>query len=97
MEKLRDPNAHRRELTNQQKCLIAGISCELRIQIIQYRGKGEDVDSYFAVIEAIKDNLGNSYFCPHGGNMVVAEQILHVGDTIEFYVTSTKATFDCAN
>ncbi|WP_186129885.1 Swt1 family HEPN domain-containing protein [Burkholderia gladioli] len=89
MEKLRDPNAHRRELTNQQKCLIAGISGELRIQIMQYRGKGENVDSYFAVIEAIKDNLGNSYPCPNGGNMVVAEQILHVGDTIEFYVTST--------
>ncbi|EKS9915571.1 MULTISPECIES: Swt1 family HEPN domain-containing protein [Burkholderia] len=89
MEKLRDPNAHRRELTNHQKCLIAGISGELRIQIMQYRGRGENVDSYFAVIEAIKDNLGNSYPCPHGGNMVIAEQILRVGDTIEFHVTST--------
>jgi hypothetical protein len=89
MEKLRDPNAHRRELSSHQKCLIVGVSGELRIRIMQFRGKGENVDDYFPVIESARDNLGNSYPLSHSGNVVVAQQVLRVGDTIEFYVTST--------
>jgi hypothetical protein len=89
MEKLRDPNAHRRELTTQQKCLIVGISGELRIRIMQYRGKGENVEAYFPKIEAIKDNLGNIYPPQAGGNGVITQQVLRVGDTLEFQITST--------
>src|SRR5690606_16955876 len=37
MEKLRDPDAHRRELLPHQKHLILGISGEIRTRLIKYR------------------------------------------------------------
>lgn len=60
MEKLRDPNAHRRELHSYQKHLILGVSGEIRTRIMKSRGKRDTPDGYFPVIEAVTDSLGNS-------------------------------------
>ncbi|WP_150625965.1 Swt1 family HEPN domain-containing protein [Pandoraea captiosa] len=89
MEKLRDPNAHRRELTSHQKWLIAGISGELRTRIVLHRGKGENVDDYFPLIELARDNLGNFAPLPNGLKFIEIKNVLRVGDSVEFQIIAT--------
>jgi hypothetical protein len=59
LEKLRDPDAHRRELLPHQKDLILGISGELRTRIARYRSSQETAEAYYPRIEFAADNLGS--------------------------------------
>lgn len=89
LEKLRDPNAHRRDLLEYQKHLILGISGELRTRIMKFRGKKEDADDYFPVIEAASDSLGNNVANPKYAQMIVSSETVRVGDEIELSGYST--------
>ncbi|OKS86003.1 hypothetical protein [Mucilaginibacter polytrichastri] len=82
-EKFRDPNAHRRELFEYQKHLIKGISGELRIRIMKFRGKRQNPDGFFPVIEAVKDSLGNGASNTVYAQQIITNQIIKVGDSIE--------------
>lgn len=88
LEKLRDPDAHRRELLPHQKHLILGISDEIRTRLIRYRSKQETSEDYYPRIESARDSLGNIYTF---GNAVSinTKMCLHIGDVIEFVVTAS--------
>ncbi len=90
LERLRDPDAHRRELLPHQKHLILGISGEIRNQIVRYRSKQETADDVFPRIESARDSLGN-IFTPAvmGGTTVGTKTVLRPGDMIDFVVTAT--------
>ena len=89
MEKLRDPNAHRRELHEYQKHLILGISGELRTRIMKSRGKRDSEDAYFPVIEAVTDSLGNKASNTNYAQTIAAACRVYVGDELEIRVFST--------
>ena len=59
LEKLRDPEARRRELLPHQKHLAIGISGEIRNRLIRYRSKQETSEDYYPRIESVRDSLGN--------------------------------------
>ncbi len=59
LERLRVPDAHRRQLLPHQIQLALGISGELRAGILRYRSKHEKYEDSFPRIEGIADNLGN--------------------------------------
>lgn len=88
IEKLRDPEAHRRELLPHQKNLLIGVSGELRTRIVRYRSKMETSESYYPRIEFAADNLGN--VCkPDENKYVRTEMKLRPGDILEFVVTAS--------
>lgn len=88
LEKLRDPDAHRRELLPHQKNLILGIAGEIRTRLVRYRSKNETSEDYYPRIESARDNLGNIY--SYGGMTVIDTGMrLRVGDTIDFVITAT--------
>lgn len=93
-KKLRDPNAHRRELKEYQKHLVLGISGELRTRIMKYRGKRKNVDDYFPVIEAVTDSLGNQASNTRYAQHITAAQQVRVGDEVEIRVFSTDPLGD---
>jgi hypothetical protein len=86
LERLRDPDAHRRELMPHQKHLVLGISGEIRNRIVRYRSKQEAAEDFFPRIESARDSLGNIWTA--GGGMSGKPVILHPGDVIEFIVTA---------
>ncbi len=89
LEKLRDPDAHRRELLPHQKHLILGISGEIRTRLIRYRSKQETSDDYYyPKIESARDSIGNirTYGKAVDSNTGMS---LRVGDLIEFVITAT--------
>ena len=89
LEKLRDPDAHRRELLPHQKHLILGISGEIRIRLIRYRSRQEtSEDYYYPKIESARDSLGNIYTYGKVGSTNTGMS-LRVGDFIEFVITAT--------
>lgn len=88
-EKLRDPNAHRRELFEYQKHLLKGISGELRTRIMKYRGKKENPNDFFPVVEAVTDSLGNAITNSVYAQCVVSKTIVRVGDSVEILAFST--------
>ena len=90
LEKLRDPDAHRRELLPHQKELVSGISGEIRTRIVRYRSKHETSDDTFPRIECARDSLGNMWVpgVPGMGNNVFTKMTLRVGDRIDFIVTA---------
>jgi len=89
MEKLRDPNAHRRELHEYQKHLIIGVSGELRTRIMKSRGKREVPDDYFPVIEAVADSLGNKASNTAYAQPICAATPVRVRDEVEIQVFSS--------
>jgi hypothetical protein len=90
LEKLRDPDAHRRDLLPHQRQLISGISGEIRTRIVRYRSKRETSDDIFPRIESARDSLGNMWVPGNvaGGSNVFTEMTLRVGDGIDFIVTA---------
>lgn len=87
MEKLRDPDAHRRELLPHQKHLALGIAGEIRTRLIRYRSKQETSEDYFPRLESVRDSLGNIWtFGEHGK---VTGMKLRVGDVIDYVVTAS--------
>ena len=91
IERLRDPDAHRRELLPHQKHLALGISGEIRTRIVRYRSRKETSEDCFPRIESARDSLGNIWV--HSGEYsikgVVTKSKLRPGDTIDFVVTAS--------
>ncbi|MGH9438052.1 MAG: Swt1 family HEPN domain-containing protein [Terriglobia bacterium] len=89
LKRLRNSDAHRRELLPHQKSLIIGISGEIRNRIIRYRNTLENVDKYFPKIESVRDSLGDIWVAgtsfPLGS---YTDKILRPGESIEFVVTA---------
>ena len=79
LRELRNPDAHRRELTESEKALVTGIAGELRTRITRYLSQRDTPDEFFPRIDAMKDSLGNS----HGKG---PRPVIRVGDVIEFIV-----------
>lgn len=88
LEKLRDPDAHRRELLPHQKNLILGISGEIRTRLIRYRSKQETSEDYYPRIESARDSLGNIYTFGNTA-FINTKMCLHIGDVVEFVVTAS--------
>lgn len=91
LERLRDPDAHRRELLPHQKHLVLGIAGEIRNRIVRHRSKGETADDYFPRIESARDSLGNIWV-PRGDldtKGVITKIALRPGDRLEFTITAT--------
>ena len=88
LEKLRDADAHRRELLSHQRDLIVGISGEIRTKIARYRSSHETSDAYFPRIEYAADNLGNSWKLGDSSTIITGKS-LRPGDVLEFVVTAT--------
>jgi hypothetical protein len=88
LEKLRDPDAHRRELLPHQKNLILGLSGEIRTKIARYRSSQETSDSYYPRIEFAADNLGNSWKVGDD-SWINTGMKLRPTDVIEFVVTAS--------
>lgn len=78
LRELRNPDAHRRALTETEKALATGMAGELRTRVTRYMSQQYTPDEFFPRIEAMRDSLGNAF---GGGRPVV-----RVGDTIEFTV-----------
>lgn len=91
LEKLRDPDAHRRELLQHQKNLAIGISGEIRSRIVRYRSRLETVDDCFPKIESARDNLGNIWVpeSKYKSSTIHTEMSLRPGDSIEFIITAS--------
>jgi len=88
LEKLRDPDAHRRELLPHQQALAIGISGEIRTRITRYRSKQETNESYFPRIESVSDNLGNTW-TPNINAWFKTGRTLRPGEFLSFVITAT--------
>ena len=91
LERLRDPDAHRRELLPHQKHLILGIGGEIRTRLVRHRSKQDTLEDYFPRFESARDSLGNIWTPATPGivNTILTEQILRPGDRIDYVVTAT--------
>lgn len=90
LEKLRDPDAHRRELLPHQKYLAMGIAGEIRTRLIRYRSKQETSEDYFPRIESVRDSLGNIWTPDHPTPFaLITRMTLRVGDVLDFVVTAS--------
>jgi hypothetical protein len=88
MERMRNPDAHRRELLPHQKHLALGIAGEIRTRLVKYRSKQETSKDYFPRIESVRDNLGNIY--TYGSdNSVRTRMTVRPGDVLDFVVTAS--------
>ena len=88
LEKLRDPDAHRRELLIHQKHLAIGIAGEIRTRLVRYRSKRDTSEDYFPRIESAYDSLGNIW-TPEKSREVRTKTTLRVGDKLDFVITAT--------
>lgn len=88
LERLRDPDAHRRELLPHQQHLAIGIAGEIRARLVRYRSKQDTAEDYFPRIESARDNLGNILVAGMGRSRDTG-LTLRSGDTLEFVVTAT--------
>ncbi len=86
--RLRDPDAHRRELLPHQKHLAVGIGGEIRTRIVRYRSKQETSEDYFPRIESARDNYGNIYPSDTGSN-VYTRIVLRPNDVVDFVITAS--------
>lgn len=91
LERLRDPDAHRRELLPHQKHLILGISGEIRTRIVRFRSKHETNLDCFPRIESARDSLGNIWVPGVAGSdfkTIFTNLVLHPGDALNFVVSA---------
>ncbi len=93
LEKLRDPQAHQRELLPHQKHLIIGISGEIRNRLVRYRSKMETGDDYYPRLECVRDNLGHVWV-PADNDLLNTGARLRPGDTVEWVVSATDPMDD---
>jgi hypothetical protein len=100
LEKLRDPDAHRRELLPHQKYLAAGIAGEIRTRLVRFRSKQEASDDYFPRIESVRDNFGNIWvpdseelkgetFLTRSFRWRETNTLLRPDDVLEFVITAS--------
>lgn len=86
LERLRDPNAHSRDLLSFQRHLALGISGDIRARIVRYHNKMENADDYFPRIESVRDSAGNTWPSP---SQINNHQTLRVGDELQIVITAT--------
>jgi Swt1-like HEPN len=86
LERLRDPDAHRRELLPHQKNLALGIAGEIGTRLVRYRSKRETTEDCFPRIESARDSLGNMW--TPGMVWVDTGVVLRPGDTVDFVLTA---------
>ena len=88
LEKLRDPEAHRRELLPHQHHLVLGISGEIRTCITRFKSSQETGESYFPRIESVRDSIGTIWTygmpSPHSTG-----KNIYPGDIIDFVITAS--------
>jgi len=77
IRRLRNPDAHNRELSTHERALVIGISGELRTRITRYLSRMDTPDAYFPRIIAFQNSIG-----ARPGE----QPNLHVGDEVEFVV-----------
>jgi hypothetical protein len=88
--RLRDPDAHRRELLPYQKHLAVGISGEIRTRLVRYRSKQETHEDYFPRIESARDNYGNIITGDTSHLKAIFTKItLRPNDIIEIVITAS--------
>lgn len=87
--RLRDPDAHRRELLTHQKHLALGIAGEIRTRLVRYRSKQETSEDYYPRIESVRDNYGNIWTSESNSKGINTKVILRPGDEIEIVITGS--------
>jgi hypothetical protein len=89
LERMRDPNAHGRDLLPHQKQLILGITGEIRGRIVRYRSKRETVADCFPRFESARDSLGSMWTAGQSSRIALhTELVLHPGDSIDFIASA---------
>jgi hypothetical protein len=88
LARLRDPDAHRRELLPHQKHLALNIAGEIRTRLVRYRSKLETLEDYFPRIESARDNYGNIWPSDRGVT-VITNTILRPDDVVEIVITAS--------
>ena len=88
IEKLRDPDAHRRELLPHQKHLVLGIAGEIGTRLVRYRSKKETAEDCFPRIESARDSLGNIWTPSGPGRTLDTGLVLRPGDNVEYVITA---------
>ena len=91
LERMRDPDAHRRELLPHQKYLVVGIAGEIRTRLVRYRSKRETAADCFPRIESVRDSLGNIWTPAEPGmgmHSVSTKASLRPGDQVDFVITA---------
>lgn len=88
LEKFRNPDAHRREIFEYQKHLVLGISGDIRSKIIRYRSNMNGPERYYAQIESVQDNLGNTWSVG-SQKLLTTGNTLRPGDVLEFVITAS--------
>lgn len=86
IEKFRNTKAHGRVLFEFQQSMINGILGDLKNLIIMYNNKNETTADYFLKILRVSDNLGNIYNSIENSFPSMNNNILRVGDELEFHV-----------
>jgi Swt1-like HEPN len=94
LEKLRDPDAHRRELLPHQHHLALGISGEIRTRIVRFRSMQETSKSYFPRIDCIRDSLGSIWTYSETSVALNTGKNVRPGDTIDFVITASDPMGD---
>jgi len=90
LEKLRDPDAHRRELLPHQKYLVLGIAGEIRTSLVRYRSKMELYEDCFPRIESVRDSFGHIWtYEDLPKDVINTGSVLKPGDVVEFVVTAS--------
>ena len=92
LSRLRDPDAHRRELLLHQKHLALGIAGEIRTRLVRYRSKQETSEDYFPRIESARDNYGN--IITNDVKSIFTKMVLRPNDIIEFVITASDPLDD---
>lgn len=91
LETFRNPEAHRRELLPYQRNLILGISGKIRTEITSFFSRMETGESYFPRLEAVYDNLGNSWTYgtdERDHKVIFTKMVLRPGDILQFTATA---------
>jgi len=91
LERMRDPDAHRRELLPHQKHLAIGIAGELRTRLVRYRSKRETTADCFPRIESVRDSLGNLWTASDPSadlRQLDTKAAVRPGDQIFFLITA---------
>jgi hypothetical protein len=89
LERLRDPEANRRELLPHQRHLALGITGEIRTRLVRHRSKEETGEEYFPRIESVRDNYGNIWTPEVTDERVLGTgTVLRPNDLLEFVITA---------
>jgi hypothetical protein len=88
LERLRDPDAHRRELLPHQKHLALGIAGEIRARLVRYRSKKETAQDCFPRIESARDSIGNIWIPQSSHDSFFTRTVLRTGDILDYLVTA---------